>query len=160
MRPAKSSPGILMVDDDPDDYFLVRAALEENDARIQLHLCNGVQELSDYLFCCGKHGGCRTKSFPSLILLDLNMPSKNGKEALTALKTDPYARQIPVFVYTNSTENEDIVSSYRLGANTYIPKPSTFESLVETMAIVSKYWLDIAILPFMTPKRPVTGNRS
>lgn len=159
MRPAKSSPVILMVDDDPDAYFLVRAALEENGARTQLHLCNGVQELSDYLFYCGKHGDCGPNPFPSLILLDLNMSGKNGKEALTALKTDPYVRHIPVVVYTNSTENEDIVSCYRLGANTYIPKPSTFESLVETVAIVSKYWLDIAILPLTTPETPAMENR-
>lgn len=154
MKIHKTSPVILMVDDDPDDYYLTKAALEESGAQTELDLVADGQELLDYLFCRGKFVDAERSSHPSLILLDLNMPVKNGKEALTELKADPDLRQIPVIIYTNSTAAEDIMSSYQLGASSYIPKPASFQSLVEAMGTLSKYWLDIAVLPFMESGQP------
>ncbi|MFO7985048.1 MAG: response regulator [Desulfatiglandaceae bacterium] len=160
MKTNKTYPVILMVDDDPDDYYLTKAALEESGAQTELYLVADGQELLDYLFCQGKFADSERAAHPSLILLDLNMPIKNGKEALTALKADPGLRQIPVVIYTNSTAEEDIVSSYQLGASSYIPKPASFQSLVETMGTLSRYWLDIAMLPFMESGTPETGEQA
>lgn len=155
-----SCPTILMVDDDPDDYYLTKAALEESGAQTELELVGDGEELLDYLLCRGKFLDTERSAHPSLILLDLNMPVKNGKEALSALKADPELRQIPVVVYTNSRSKEDILSSYQLGASSYIPKPANFQSLVDTMSTLSKYWLDIAVLPFMGPGPPITGEQA
>ncbi|MEJ2587785.1 MAG: response regulator [Deltaproteobacteria bacterium] len=149
MKPQTVYPVMLMADDDPDDFFLTRAALEESGAQIQLHRVANGEELLDYLFD-------DKSALPSLILLDLNMPLKDGKEVLSILKSEPNLRQIPVVVYTSSTSADDIMSSYRLGASTYISKPNSFQSLVETMKTLCSYWLDVAALPFSEAELPPT----
>jgi CheY-like chemotaxis protein len=137
---------ILMVDDDPDDYYLVKEALIENGMHNDFRLVSDGMELMDYLFHRGKFADSETP-LPSLILLDLNMPRKDGREALKELKTYPALRRIPVVVFTTSTDVEDITACYEMGASSFISKPNTFDSLIETMKTLGKYWLNVAELP-------------
>lgn len=152
MKTRKSFPFILMADDDPDDYILTKAALKECGSWTDIDWVADGQELLDYLSRRGKFVDA-DPSPPTLILLDLNMPVKNGKETLSALKADPKLKQIPVIIYTNSKEKDDILDGYQLGANTYISKPTDFQSLVETMGALAKYWLGTALLPLPDPNQ-------
>ena len=141
---------ILMVDDDPDDYYLVKEALIENGMHNDFRRVSDGIELMDYLFHRGKFADSETP-LPSLILLDLNMPGKDGREALRELKTYPALRSIPVVVFTTSSDVEDITACYEMGASSFISKPNTFDSLIETMKTLGKYWLNVAELPTQTP---------
>jgi CheY-like chemotaxis protein len=138
---------ILMADDDPDDCMLAREALAESRLDNQLHCVEDGEELMDYLYHRGKYQEPGSAPRPGLILLDLNMPKKDGREVLRELKADPELRQIPVLVLTTSKAEEDIHRSYYLGANSYITKPVTFSSLIEVMQTVGKYWFEIVELP-------------
>lgn len=142
---------ILMADDDADDRMLAVEALEEsrviNDFRC---VADGV-ELLDYLQRRGKFADPATSPRPGLILLDLNMPRKDGREALTAIKADPELRRIPVVVLTTSKAEEDVFSTYDLGVSSYIAKPVTFQGLVEVMKTLGRYWLEIVELPVDSP---------
>lgn len=138
---------ILMADDDPDDCLLAREALAESRLANDLHFVSDGEELMDYLYQRGKYSVPGSAPRPSLILLDLNMPKKDGREVLNELKSDPHLRQIPVLVLTTSQAEEDILRSYYLGANSYITKPVTFSSLIEVMQTLSKYWFEIVELP-------------
>lgn len=138
---------ILMADDDPDDCMLAREALAESRLSNDLHFVSDGEELMDYLYQRGKYSVPGSAPRPSLILLDLNMPKKDGREVLNELKSDPNLRQIPVLVLTTSQAEEDILRSYYLGANSYITKPVTFSSLIEVMQTLSKYWFEIVELP-------------
>lgn len=138
---------ILMADDDPDDCLLAREALSESRLANDLHFVSDGEELMDYLYQRGKYSVPGSAPRPSLILLDLNMPKKDGREVLNELKSDPHLRQIPVLVLTTSKAEEDILRSYYLGANSYITKPVTFSSLIEVMQTLSKYWFEIVELP-------------
>jgi CheY-like chemotaxis protein len=138
---------ILMADDDEDDCILAREALAESRVVNDLHFVQDGEELMDYLCRRGKYAQASNSPRPSLILLDLNMPKKDGREALTEIKADPNLRQIPVVVLTTSQAQEDIYRSYDLGANSFITKPVTFDSLVEVMKIIGKYWFEIVELP-------------
>ena len=136
-----------MVDDDPDDFFLARAAFKEIGLSDDFQLVSDGQELMDYLYRRGKFMGLEDTPFPCLILLDLNMPRKDGREALTEIKNESNFRRIPVVVFTTSMEEEDISRSYELGASGYITKPSNFDALVEVMSKVGEYWLKVVRLP-------------
>ncbi len=138
---------ILMADDDPDDCLLAREALAESRLANDLHFVSDGEELMDYLYQRGKYSVPGSAPRPGLILLDLNMPKKDGREVLKELKADPHLRQIPVLVLTTSQAEEDILRSYYLGANSYITKPVTFSSLIEVMQTLSKYWFEIVELP-------------
>lgn len=138
---------ILMADDDPDDCMLAREALAESRLANDLHFVSDGEELMDYLYQRGKYSVPGSAPRPGLILLDLNMPKKDGREVLKELKSDPDLRQIPVLVLTTSQAEEDILRSYYLGANSYITKPVTFSSLIEVMQTLSKYWFEIVELP-------------
>lgn len=138
---------ILMADDDPDDCLLAREALAESRLANDLHFVSDGEELMDYLYQRGKYSVPGSAPRPGLILLDLNMPKKDGREVLKELKSDPDLRQIPVLVLTTSQAEEDILRSYYLGANSYITKPVTFSSLIEVMQTLSKYWFEIVELP-------------
>jgi CheY-like chemotaxis protein len=105
------------------------------------------EELMDYLYRRGKFISLENTPLPSLILLDLNMPRKNGQEALTEIKKDPDFRRIPIVVFTTSREEKDISCSYELGASSYITKPVTFDALVEVMKALGEYWLKVVRLP-------------
>lgn len=147
MRRKKKSIIILIADDDPDDQLLIQEALTESQLNIRFYFVQNGEELLDYLHHRGDHGNRTASPRPSLILLDLNMPKKDGREALNEIKTDPSLRRIPVVVLTTSKAEEDIHRTYDLGASSFISKPVTFDSLVRTMEILGKYWFEVVELP-------------
>lgn len=138
---------ILMADDDPDDRLLTEEALAESRLNHKLRFVEDGEELLDYLLHRGKHSNIRQSPRPGLILLDLNMPRKDGREVLQEIKADPELRRIPVVILTTSETEDDIFRSYDLGANSFITKPVTFELLVDTMKTLGKYWFEIVTLP-------------
>ena len=138
---------ILMADDDADDRRLTRDALEESRLANDLRFVENGEELLDYLRHQGKFTSLEDYPRPGLILLDLNMPRKDGRTALKEMKADPDLRQIPVTVLTTSKADEDIFRSYDLGVNSYIVKPVTFEALVDILQTLEKYWFEIVELP-------------
>jgi CheY-like chemotaxis protein len=138
---------ILMADDDPDDCYLTKEALEENRLANAMYFVGDGEELMDYLHRRGKYTDPAIAPRPGLILLDLNMPRKDGREALQEIKADPDLRRIPVVVLTTSKAEEDILRTYDLGANSFVIKPVTFEALVELMRTLARYWFEIVELP-------------
>lgn len=138
---------ILIADDDPEDRMLAKEALEENRLANALHFVEDGEELLQYLKNEGKFSDRNSYPRPGLILLDLNMPKKDGREALREIKLDESLRLIPVVILTTSKAEEDIVRSYNLGVNSFITKPVTFDGLVEIMKTLSKYWFEIVELP-------------
>jgi CheY-like chemotaxis protein len=138
---------ILMADDDPDDRMLTQDAWEENRLANELHFVGDGEELMDYLHRRGKYRELAAARLPGLILLDLNMPKKDGREALREIRADPNLRRIPIVVLTTSKAEEDILRTYDLGVNSFITKPVTFEALVETVSTLAKYWFQIVELP-------------
>jgi CheY-like chemotaxis protein len=138
---------ILMADDDEDDRLMTKEALEESRVVNELHFVTDGEELMDYLYRRGKYVSLDNSPRPGIILLDLNMPRKDGREALREIKADPALRHIPVVILTTSKAEEDIYRSYDLGANSYITKPVTFEGLVDVMKAIGKYWVEIVALP-------------
>jgi CheY-like chemotaxis protein len=147
MIPTAQPIVILMADDDADDRLLTQDAM--TDARVinDLHFVTNGEELMDYLYRRGRYADMATSPRPGLILLDLNMPKKDGREALQEIKADPNLRRIPVVILTTSKAEEDIYRSYDLGANSFITKPVTFESLVELMRVMGRYWIELVELP-------------
>lgn len=146
LPPATHPIVILMADDDADDRMLARDAMEESRLSNPFFFVEDGQELMEYL----RHEGKYTKQpapRPGLILLDLNMPRKDGRQALREIKSDPHLRRIPVVVLTTSKTEEDILRSYDLGANSYITKPVTFDRLVEIVRTLGVYWFNISQLP-------------
>jgi CheY-like chemotaxis protein len=138
---------ILMADDDPDDRMLVREALNESRASQRLDCVEDGEELLDYLRRRGKYEHLPADHQPRIILLDLNMPRKDGREALKEIKEDPQLRQIPVIVLTTSNAVEDIQRTYDLGASSFLIKPRNFETLVKTLETLVLYWFDTCRLP-------------
>ena len=143
----RASVVILMADDDADDRELTRDALAESRLINDLHFVEDGAQLLDYLHRRGAYSRPGAAPRPGVILLDLNMPRKDGREALREIKADPELRDIPVVVLTTSKAEQDIAQSYDLGANSYITKPVTFEGLVEVVRTLGKYWFDIVELP-------------
>jgi CheY-like chemotaxis protein len=138
---------ILLAEDDPDDRMLARDAFAESRIRNNLEMVEDGEELMDYLKHQGKYAGENAKPRPSLILLDLNMPRKDGREALKEIKSDPDLRNIPVVVLTTSKADEDIFRTYDLGVNSFIIKPVTFDGMVDVVRMLGKYWFEIVELP-------------
>lgn len=138
---------IIMADDDPDDRELAREAFKECRLANEVHFVEDGEELMDYLYRRGKYSDLPGAPLPALILLDLNMPRKDGREALKEIKSDPDLKRIPIVVLTTSKAEEDILRTYDLGVNSYVTKPVTFESLVETVKVIGKYWFEIVELP-------------
>ncbi len=138
---------ILLAEDDDDDYLLTQQALQENHVINHLHRVVDGVELMEYLQRKGTHAERRGGQQPSLILLDLNMPRKDGREALREIKSDPLLRRIPVVVLTTSRAEEDVIRSYELGVNSFITKPVTFPGLVAAMKVLGHYWFEIVELP-------------
>lgn len=138
---------ILLVEDDPDDRLLAKEALEESSVLSDLRCVENGEELMDYLYRRGQYGQQASAPRPALILLDLNLPKKDGRQVLNEIKADPDLRRIPIVVFTTSKTYEDIKTSYDEGANSFITKPMTFESLVEVMETLSNYWFGIVELP-------------
>jgi CheY-like chemotaxis protein len=142
---------ILMADDDADDRLLAKDALTECRLANDLHFVEDGEELLDYLLRRGKYTALADSPRPGLILLDLNMPKKDGREALKEIRANPDLRKIPVVVLTTSRADTDISRIYELGANSFISKPVSFDSLVEVMKILGRYWFEVVELPTKKP---------
>ncbi len=141
---------ILMADDDADDRDFTRTAMQESRLVNELRCVEDGEELLDYLLRRGRYTDPKDSPRPGLILLDLNMPRKDGREALREIKSDPGLKHIPIVVLTTSKAEEDVLRSYNLGANCFITKPVTFEGLVEVVKVLDKHWLQIVELPPVT----------
>ena len=138
---------ILMADDDEDDRLMTKEAFKEARLVNELRFVVDGEDLLNYLYRRGKYADPATSPRPGLILLDLNMPRKDGREALQEIKSDPNLRQIPIVVLTTSKAEEDIYRSYDIGVNSYITKPVSFEGLVEIILTLTQYWFKIVQLP-------------
>jgi CheY-like chemotaxis protein len=138
---------ILLADDDADDRMLAQDALKESRLANDLRFVENGEELMDYLRRQGRFADAAASPTPGLILLDLNMPRKDGREALREIKSDPALRHIPIVVLTTSKAEEDIYRTYDLGVNSFITKPVTFDGLVNVMRTLGTYWFEIVELP-------------
>ena len=147
MKHDHTSIAILLADDDEDDRLLTADALRVAKVANALHTVNDGEELMDYLYRRGNFAPPVEAPRPGLVLLDLNMPKKDGREALREMKADPDLRSIPVVVLTTSRTEDEIERTYALGANSFMVKPVTFEGLVQAMKVATEYWLQIVELP-------------
>ena len=147
MKGRQTSFIILIADDDDDDCMLTQEALAESRLANIVRIVRDGEELMDYLYNRGQYTDKKLAPRPDLIFLDLNMPKKDGREALREIKADSQLRSIPIIVLTTSKAEEDIYRSYDLGANSFIIKPMTFSSLVEVMRAIGKYWFETVKLP-------------
>jgi CheY-like chemotaxis protein len=138
---------ILMADDDADDRDLTRDAMNRGKLPSELRCVEDGEELLDYLHRRGRYANPDDAPLPGLILLDLNMPRMDGREALRTIKSNPALRRIPIIILSTSRRAEDVLGSYDMGANCYITKPSTFEELVEIVKVLDKHWLQTVELP-------------
>jgi len=138
---------ILMADDDEDDRLLAQDALAESRVINDLHFVEDGVELLEYLERRGQYEDKELSPRPGLILLDLNMPRMDGREALQAIKANANLKGIPVVILTTSKQEEDMVRGYDLGAASYITKPVTFDGLVELMRTLGNYWVECVELP-------------
>ena len=138
---------ILLADDDADDRMLAKDALKESRLANDLRFVENGEELLEYLRRQGQFADADSSPTPGLILLDLNMPRKDGREALKEIKSDPNLRHIPIVVLTTSKAEEDIYRTYDLGVNSFITKPVTFDGLVNVMRTLGTYWFEIVELP-------------
>lgn len=150
MKPEGKPIVILLADDDEEDRMLTSDALTESRVTNDLRFVTDGDELLDYLYRRGNFSDAGSAPRPGLILLDLNMPRKDGREALREIKADPELRRIPVIILTTSKAEEDIYRTYDLGANSFITKPVHFDALVEVMKEIGRYWIEIVELPTET----------
>lgn len=146
---------ILMADDDDDDFLLTQKALKQSKLLNTLCRVKDGEELLDYLNQRGEFAEGIECPRPGVILLDLNMPRKDGREALKEIKSDPKLRDIPVVVFTTSKAEEDIFKSYQLGVNSFITKPVTFDGLIKVMQTLGRYWFEIVELPVQNDRSAV-----
>jgi len=137
---------VLIADDDPDDRLMTSEALRQSLTPSEISFVEDGEELLDYLHRRGKYDSNQAPC-PDLILLDLNMPKKSGIEALKEIKTDMNLKHIPIVVLTTSKGEEDIYRTYDLGVNSFVTKPVSYSSLVNTMKIMGKYWFEVVRLP-------------
>jgi len=147
MRHVTRQISLLIADDDAEDRMLLKDAFGESRVSNHIHFVENGEELMKYLRREGKYADAHENPRPGLILLDLNMPKKDGREALQEIKSDPELRDIPVVVLTTSKTEEDVVRSYGLGVNSFISKPVTFDSLVTIVRDLGRYWFEIVELP-------------
>jgi len=147
MQDKARSITILMADDDEDDRLMTKEAFEEARLANELRFVEDGEELMDYLYRRGAYTDTAASPRPGLILLDLNMPRKDGREALREIKADPDLKQIPIVVLTTSKAEEDIYRSYDLGVNSFITKPVSFEGMVYVITALAQYWFQIVRLP-------------
>ncbi|MEP6757029.1 MAG: response regulator [Chthonomonadales bacterium] len=138
---------ILIAEDDADDRILLLDALKECGIEHEIVFVDDGEHLLEYLKHEGKYTDIRLAPRPSLILLDLNMPKIDGREALKEIKSTTRLKSIPVIVLTTSRAQDDIVRSYDLGANAYMTKPTAFDELIATIASLKRFWIETAELP-------------
>jgi CheY-like chemotaxis protein len=138
---------ILLAEDDPDDRMFTRRAVVESNLSSTFAAVTNGEELMRYLHRDGEYDAPDPAPRPDLILLDLNMPRMDGREALREIKSDSDLRRIPVVVLTTSEAEQDILQSYDLGVNAFVTKPVTFDALAEAMQSLGEFWFDLAKLP-------------
>ncbi len=138
---------ILVADDDPDDRMMIQEAFTENRIANQIVFVEDGEQLMAYLRREELFAKYKGEPYPGIILLDLNMPKKDGREALRELKADPELCRIPIVVLTTSQAEEDIVRTYGLGVSSFITKPVSFEGLVDAVRVICQYWIQIVALP-------------
>jgi chemotaxis family two-component system response regulator Rcp1 len=143
-RRAGHAVEVLLVEDNPADVRLTREALKEGKVRNNLHVASDGVEALDFLYRRGTHAGAPR---PDIILLDLNLPRKNGREVLSEVKQDEVLRQIPVVVLTTSEDEEDILRSYQLHANCYVTKPVGLDQFLTVIRQIDSFWLEVVKLP-------------
>lgn len=148
MQKAKIAVPILIAEDDEEDRMLVEEAMNESHLINPLFFAGDGEEVMDFLYNRGKYTDKTKYPTPGLILLDLNMPKKDGREVLSEIRQDPNLKKIPIVVLTTSKAEEDILRTYNLGVNSYITKPVTFDGLVEIVRNLGKYWFEIVTIPY------------
>ncbi|HVR74251.1 MAG TPA: response regulator [Planctomycetota bacterium] len=147
MQKTPAARTILVVEDDSDDRLLTAEAFTECGSPHEVHFVEDGEEALDYLNRRGKYDNMRQQLLPGLILLDLNMPRKDGREVLREIKASVTLRQTPVVILTTSMAEEDIQMAYELGVSSFIVKPERFESLVSTIRLLCEYWFSLVKLP-------------
>ena len=140
---------ILIADDDEEDRMMAEEALEESQFNSKMRFAMDGEEVMDYLNNRGRFSNKKENPIPELILLDLNMPKKDGWEVIAEIKKDKRLRSIPIVVLTTSNADADIRETYNLGVNSYITKPVTFAGFVEAMKSMKRYWFEVATLPVL-----------
>lgn len=147
MENKRKTPTLLVAEDDDDDYLLIKDALAKAGMTHEIRWVKNGEELMDFLLKRGAAAGRRDEGQAILILLDLNMPRKDGREVLREIKSHPSLRRIPVIVLTTSRAQEDIDKCYDMGVCSYMRKPANFGELVEAAKLVERYWMDFVELP-------------
>jgi CheY-like chemotaxis protein len=140
-------PIILLADDDPDDQEMIRRALVKSQLLVDLHAVEDGEQLLDFLHHRERFAPPVPSPRPWIILLDLNMPKMDGREALVEIKAHALFRRIPVVVMTTSSAERDISRAYHLGSSSFIRKPVTLTALAQVMSVLGKYWFEIVSLP-------------
>jgi CheY-like chemotaxis protein len=135
---------VLLVEDDPGDVLMIREAFADNKVRNKLTVVNDGEQASDLLHRRGEYADAVR---PDLILLDLNLPRKDGRELLTEIKNDDQLRYIPVVILTTSEAEEDVLRSYQLHANAYVTKPVDFDSFIQVVRQIDEFFLTVVKLP-------------
>ncbi|MES2386973.1 MAG: response regulator [Bacteroidota bacterium] len=143
---ARATFKILMADDDSDDREMTQEAFAENNLENEIAFVEDGEELLEYLKRSGRYANSKHE-MPDLILLDLNMPRKDGREALREIKENPELSRIPVVILTTSSAHEDVLRTYNLGGNSFITKPVTFAELVKVTEGIGKYWFELVRIP-------------
>ncbi len=136
-----SEKTILLVEDNPDDELLTLRALRKNKILNEVTVVRDGAEALDYLFGAGKYAGRDIRDMPQVVLLDLKLPKLDGLEVLRRLRADELTRRLPVVVLTSSDEEQDILASYDLGANSYVRKPVEFHEFIDALGQLGLYWL-------------------
>ncbi|MDD5304248.1 MAG: response regulator [Elusimicrobia bacterium] len=147
MPTPRKSVQLIIAEDDEDDYFLTKSAFEKAGMRNEILWVKNGEDLLDLLKHRGAYAGGRSDGGPRLVILDLNMPRMDGREALERIKADPELRRVPIIVMTTSNAEEDIVRSYDQGACSFIHKPVTFADFVAAANLLKRYWLEMVELP-------------
>jgi CheY-like chemotaxis protein len=137
---------ILIADDDADDRMFLEQAMRQNGYDQDIRFVEDGEELMEYLKRQGRYNESNAP-WPNMLILDLNMPRKNGFQALSEIKDDPKLRRLPVIVMTTSSADEDVVKTYNLGVNSFVTKPFNFNRLVEMVGTLKTYWMDTVKLP-------------
>ncbi|MFN8285630.1 MAG: response regulator [Chitinophagales bacterium] len=132
---------ILLIEDNSDDVALTLRAFRKSNLKNEIVVAEDGADALDYLFGKGKYDGRNTDIMPTLILLDLKLPKVTGLEVLKQIRTNPKTRLLPVVVLTSSVEDQDLITSYQLGANSYLRKPVDFNKFIEAVQQLGLYWL-------------------
>lgn len=147
MTQPPSRATILVVEDDPDDRLLLLEAFAENKLSHDLRMVSDGEELMEYLTHCGRYADPGSAPRPALILLDLNMPKRDGREVLKQIRSHPKLSSVPVVIMSTSRERADILNAYKMGVSSFITKPLSFEKLVDMIGTFCKYWFQVVELP-------------